>query len=78
MKLKTADTPGAAAPTQPTGSAIIADRFKLDVPDAPAKSAGGTSKLAAALALTAALVSAALLGAAAALMYVNWGAIADA
>ena len=79
MKLKTAETTAAEPAAQTTGTAVIADRFKLDV-DPRAANAGpkGTSKVAAAIALTAALVAAALIGAAAALMYVNWGVIADA
>ena len=75
MKLKKAPAQESAAPT--TGGAVIADRFKLDVDPNAGKGPAGVSKTAAAIAMTAALISIALMGAVAALMYVNWDLIKD-
>jgi len=71
MKLKKSDSVE-MEPIAP-GGAVIADRFKLDVPavdDGPKESAIGAT-----IGALAALAAAAMLGAAAALMYVNWGEV---
>ena len=60
-----------------TDSAVIADRFRLDVePVSPG--ASGVSKGAALIALLASLAAAAMVGAVAAMMYLNWELIAGA
>ena len=51
------------------GSATIADRFKLDVPEQPKKSAGG---IGATLALVAALVALGVAGVLAFTIYQHW------
>ena len=72
MKLKKSDdgaeTP---APAAPTGGAVIADRFKLDVDDG-AKGPAGVGKVGAACALIGSLVTIAALGMVAWLLYQNW------
>ena len=75
-KLKTAKSDAApAAPSAeaaaPTGSATIADRFKLDVPDANAKK-GAVGKKAAAAALTAALLALAVTGVLTFVLFQHW------
>jgi len=79
MKLKRSDASEndelATAPT--TGTAIIADRFKLDMEPAAAGPAG-VNKTAALIAFLASLAAAAMVGAVAAMMYVNWELIANA
>lgn len=62
--------------TAPTGGAIIADRFKLDTTTA-ARRPDGVGKTSAMIAMVAALLTTALMGAVAALMYVNWDLIKD-
>ena len=78
MKLKKSDegaeTP---APAAPTGGAVIADRFKLDVDDGASKGPAGVSKVGAMCALIASLVSIAALGFVAWLLYQNWELIKD-
>ena len=73
MKLKKSDegaeTP---APAAPTGGAVIADRFKLDVDDGASKGPAGVGKVGAMCALIASLVAVAALGYAALLLYWNW------
>ena len=77
MKLKKADdgaeTP---APAAPTGGAVIADRFKLDVDDG-AKGPAGVGKVGAACALIGSLVTIAALGMVAWLLYQNWELVKD-
>jgi len=75
MKLKKKSPTEGAAPT--SGGAVIADRFKLDVDPNAGKGSAGVNKTAATIAMVAALISAALTGAVAALMYVNWDMIKD-
>ena len=74
MKIKKNSSSEGAAPS--SGGAIIADRFKLDV-DPRAQGPAGVGKTAATIAMVAALISMALMGAVAALMYVNWDLIRD-
>ena len=73
MKLKKSDegaeTP---APAAPSGGAVIADRFKLDVDDGASKGPAGVGKVGAMCALIASLVAVAALGYAALLLYWNW------
>lgn len=64
MKLKTTQNQETTA----AGGAVIADRFKLDVPQ-PAQSSG--SKVGAAIALVCSLISIVLLGATAWMIYQN-------
>ena len=77
MKLKKADdgaeTP---APAAPTGGAVIADRFKLDVDDG-AKGPAGVGKVGATCALIGSLVAIAALGIVAWLLYQNWELVKD-
>ncbi len=56
---------------------MIADRFKLDV-DQDAGKPAGVGKTSALVALIGSLVAIALLGATAALMYMNWELIQNA
>ena len=60
-----------------TGSAVIADRFKLDM-EPVAQGPAGVNKTAALIAFLASLAAAAMVGAVAAMMYVNWELIANA
>ncbi len=60
-----------------TGSAVIADRFKLDV-DPNAGKPDGVGKTSALIALLGSLAAIALLATTAALMYMNWDLIKDA
>ena len=79
MKLKKSDK-GAepAAPAAPgTGGAVIADRFKLDVGDSASNGPAGVGKTAAMCALIGTLVSIAILGVVAWLLYQNWELIKD-
>ena len=75
MKIKKNSVPESPAPS--TGGAVIADRFRLDLDPNAGKGPAGVGKTAAAIAMTAALISTALMGAVAALMYVNWDLIKD-
>ena len=78
MKLKKSDDVGAEAPTLPTtGGAVIADRFKLDVDAGASKGPAGVGKTAAMCALIGTLVSIAVLGVVAWLLYQNWELIKD-
>ena len=80
MKLKKAETPSVAtdAPTEPTlgGSAVIADRFKLDAVQESV--ASGPNKVATMIAFLGALLALAAVGTVAALMYQNWQLIENA
>ena len=77
MKLKKADdgaeTP---APAAPTGGAVIADRFKLDVDDG-AKGPAGVGKVGATCALIGSLAAIAALGIVAWLIFQNWELVKD-
>ena len=55
----------------PTG-ATIADRFKLDVPDASAKKGGSVSKTAATIALVVGFISLAVAGILTFVLYQHW------
>ena len=74
MKIKKNSSTEGATPSG--GGAIIADRFKLDA-DPREQGPAGVGKTAATIAMVAALISMALVGAVAALMYVNWDLIKD-
>ena len=77
MKLrKTGSDEQPTAPTPPTGGAVIADRFKLDV-DPNAGKPDGVGKTSALLALLGSLATIAMLGIVAGLMYMNWDMIKD-
>ena len=77
MKLKKSDegaeTP---APAAPTGGAVIADRFKLDVDDG-AKGPPGVGKVGATCALIGSLAAIAALGIVAWLIFQNWELVKD-
>ena len=77
MKLKKSDdgaeTP---APAAPTGGAVIADRFKLDVDDG-AKGPAGVGKVGATCALIGSLAAIAALGIVAWLIFQNWELVKD-
>ena len=77
MKLKKSDD-GAetTAPAAPTGGAVIADRFKLDI-DTASKGPAGVSRTGAMCALIGTLASIAMLGVVAWLLYQNWELIKD-
>ena len=79
MKLKKSDDGvDTSAPTVPaSGGAVIADRFKLDVDDGASKGPAGVGKTAAMCALIGTLVSIAVLGVVAWLLYQNWELIKD-
>ena len=78
MKLKKSDegaeTP---APAAPTGGAVIADRFKLDVDDGASNGPAGVSKVGAMCALIGSLATIAALGIVAWLLYRNWELVKD-
>ena len=78
MKLKKSDdgaeTP---APAAPTGGAVIADRFKLDIDAGASKGPAGVSKTGAMCALIGTLASIAMLGVVAWLLYQNWELIKE-
>lgn len=70
-KTKPASAPAPAAPA--AGGATIADRFKLDVPDASAKKGGGSvSKKSTMIALAAGLAALAVAGVLAFVLYQHW------
>ena len=77
MKLKKSDD-GAetTAPAAPTGGAVIADRFKLDVDDG-AKGPAGVGKVGATCALIGSLAAIAALGIVAWLIFQNWELVKD-
>ena len=78
MKLRKtgSDDQTTVATTAPTGGAVIADRFKLDV-DPNAGKPDGVGKTSALIALLGSLAAIAMLGVVAALMYLNWDMIKD-
>ena len=78
MKLKKSDD-GAetTAPAAPTGGAVIADRFKLDIDAGASKGPAGVSKTGAMCALIGTFASIAMLGVVAWLLYQNWELIKD-
>ncbi len=77
MKLRKTGSEEQTTATAPVGGAVIADRFKLDV-DQDAGKPAGVGKTSALVALIGSLVAIALLGATAALMYMNWELIQNA
>ena len=77
MKLKKSDDGvDTSAPAAPTGGAVIADRFKLDVDDG-AKGPAGVGKVGAACALIGSLAAIAALGIVAWLIFQNWELVKD-
>lgn len=78
MKLKKSDegaeTP---APAAPTGGAVIADRFKLDVDDGASNGPAGVGKVGATCALIGSLAAIAALGIVAWLIFQNWELVKD-
>lgn len=78
MKLRKtgSDDQTTVATTAPTGGAVIADRFKLDV-DPNAGKPDGVGKTSALIALLGSLAAIAMLGVVAGLMYLNWDLIKD-
>ena len=73
MKLKKVES----TETDESGATVIADRFKLDAVPAQTGPAG-VNRTAAIIAFLASLAAAAMVGAVAAMMYVNWELIAEA
>ena len=70
-KTKPAPAPASVAPA--SGGATIADRFKLDVPDASAKKGGGTvGKKSTMIALAAGLAALAVAGILTLVLYQHW------
>lgn len=77
MKLKKSEPNVADIPAAPQpGGAVIADRFKLDVP-ADSGAPAGVGRTASLIALVCSLASLAMVGAVAALIYMNWELIKD-
>ena len=77
MKLKKAESAETEeTPAAPTGGAVIADRFKLDM-DPNAGKPNGVGKTSALIALLGSLAAIAMLGVVAGLMYLNWDMIKD-
>jgi len=71
IKPASADSSEAPAAAAPAG-ATIADRFKLDAPDASAKKGGSVSKTAATIALVAGFAALAVAGILAFVLYQHW------
>ena len=65
------NAPSAAAPAAPAG-ATIADRFKLDVPEAKATKGGSVGKTAATIALVVGFAALVLAGVLTFVMYQHW------
>lgn len=77
MKLrKTGSDEQTTVAAAPTGGAVIADRFKLDM-DPNAGKPDGVGKTSALIALLGSLATIAMLGIVAGLMYLNWDMIKD-
>ena len=78
MKLRKtgSDDQTTVATSAPTGGAVIADRFKLDI-DPNAGKPDGVGKTSALIALLGSLAAIAMLGVVAGLMYLNWDMIKD-
>lgn len=76
MKLRKTGSDEQTAAPAPTGGAVIADRFKLDM-DPNAGKPDGVGKTAALIALLSSLATIAMLGVVAGLMYLNWDMIKD-
>ena len=78
MKLRKtgSDDQTTVATPSPTGGAVIADRFKLDM-DPNAGNPNGVGKTSALIALLGSLAAIAMLGVVAGLMYLNWDMIKD-
>lgn len=62
----------AAAPAPATGSATIADRFKLDVPETSAKKGGTVGKKPAMIALGVGVLALVVAGVLALVLYQHW------
>ena len=76
MKLRKTGSDEQTTTAAPTGGAVIADRFKLDVDPSVGKP-DGVGKTSALLALLGSLATIAMLGIVAGLMYLNWDMIKD-
>ena len=76
MKLRKTGSDEQTAAVAPTGGAVIADRFKLDM-DPNAGKPDGVGKTSALIALLGSLATIAMLGIVAGLMYLNWDMIKD-
>ena len=79
MKLKKSDdgVDTSASTVPASGGAVIADRFKLDIDAGASKGPAGVGKTAAMCALIGTLVSIAVIGVVAWLLYQNWELIKD-
>ncbi|MBR1589003.1 MAG: hypothetical protein IJ658_11840 [Kiritimatiellae bacterium] len=76
MKLRKTGSDEQTAAVAPTGGAVIADRFKLDM-DPNAGKPDGVGKTSALIALLGSLAAIAMLGVVAGLMYMNWDMVKD-
>ena len=76
MKLRKTGSDEQTVTAVPTGGAVIADRFKLDM-DPNAGKPDGVGKTSALIALLGSLAAIAMLGVVAGLMYLNWDMIKD-
>ena len=76
MKLRKSGSAEQTTAAAPTGGAVIADRFKLDM-DPNAGKPEGVGKTSALIALLGSIAAIAMLGVVAGLMYVNWDMIKD-
>ena len=76
MKLRKTGSDEQTTAAPPTGGAVIADRFKLDM-DPNAGKPDGVGKTSALIALLGSLAAIAMLGVVAGLMYMNWEMVKD-
>ncbi len=76
MKLRKTGSEEQTTVAAPTGGAVIADRFKLDM-DPNAGKPDGVGKTSALIALLSSLAAIAMLGVVAGLMYMNWDMVKD-
>ena len=76
MKLRKTGSDEQTTTAAPTGGAVIADRFKLDM-DPNAGKPDGVGKTSALIALLGSLAAIAMLGVVAGLMYMNWEMVKD-
>ena len=76
MKLRKSGSDEQTTAAAPTGGAVIADRFKLDM-DPYAGKPEGVGKTSALIALLGSIAAIAMLGVVAGLMYANWDMIKD-
>ncbi len=76
MKLRKTGSDEQTTAASPTGGAVIADRFRLDM-DPNAGKPDGVGKTSALIALLGSLAAIAMLGIVAGLMYMNWDMVKD-